>query len=85
MFILKKGHQPGVYVPLRALFLVYLFIRLAINEKLCRIYALYFRPRVEQFMFSDLLNWLFVYRNDLISTHEMLSFAPTLVWLGVFQ
>ena len=24
MFILKKGHQPGVYAPLRALFLVYL-------------------------------------------------------------
>ena len=23
MFILKKGHQPGVNVPLRALFLVY--------------------------------------------------------------
>ena len=23
MFILKKEHQPGVYVPLRALFLVY--------------------------------------------------------------
>ena len=23
MFILKTGHQPGVYVPLRALFLVY--------------------------------------------------------------
>ena len=22
MFILKKGHQPGLYVPLRALFLV---------------------------------------------------------------
>ena len=22
MFILKNGHQPGVYVPLRALFLV---------------------------------------------------------------
>ena len=22
MFILEKGHQPGVYVPLRALFLV---------------------------------------------------------------
>ena len=22
MFILKEGHQPGVYVPLRALFLV---------------------------------------------------------------
>ena len=22
MFILKKGHQPGIYVPLRALFLV---------------------------------------------------------------
>ena len=26
MFILKKGHQPGVYVPLRALFLVFLFL-----------------------------------------------------------
>ena len=25
MFILKKGHQPGVYVPLRALFLVFSF------------------------------------------------------------
>ena len=24
MFILKKGHQPGVYVPLRALFLVWI-------------------------------------------------------------
>ena len=23
MFILKNGHQPGVYVPLRALFLVF--------------------------------------------------------------
>ena len=23
MFILKTGHQPGVYVPLRALFLVF--------------------------------------------------------------
>ena len=27
MFILKKGHQPGVYVPLRALFLVILSFR----------------------------------------------------------
>ena len=26
MFILKKGHQPGVYVPLRALFLVFLVL-----------------------------------------------------------
>ena len=23
MFILEKGHQPGVYVPLRAIFLVF--------------------------------------------------------------
>ena len=29
MFILKKGHQPGVYVPLRALFLV----GLAVSEE----------------------------------------------------
>ena len=27
MFILKKGHQPGVYVPLRALFLVLIYTR----------------------------------------------------------
>ena len=26
MFILKKGHQPGVYVPLRALFLVFIVV-----------------------------------------------------------
>ena len=28
MFILKKGHQPGVYVPLRALFLVLMALSL---------------------------------------------------------
>ena len=35
MFILKKGHQPGVYVPLRALFLVFdiLDIANAISRK----------------------------------------------------
>ena len=27
MFILKKGHQPGVYVPVRALFLVCLYMQ----------------------------------------------------------
>ena len=26
MFILKKGHQSGVYVPLRALFLVFMVL-----------------------------------------------------------
>ena len=31
MFILKKGHQPGVYVPLRALFLVNCIIKLCLN------------------------------------------------------
>ena len=31
MFILKKGHQPGVYMPLRALFLVCMFC-IHINE-----------------------------------------------------
>ena len=30
MFILKKGHQPGVYVPLRALFLVFFCFVVAI-------------------------------------------------------
>ena len=28
MFIPKKGHQPGVYVPLRALFLVFAIFHL---------------------------------------------------------
>ena len=47
MFILKKGHQPGVYVPLRALFLViksfsYLqvamtYIRAWMSSKFCQI------------------------------------------------
>ena len=32
MFILKKGHQPGVYVPLRALFLVNLSSDLSISN-----------------------------------------------------
>ena len=27
MFILKTGHQPGVYVPLRALFLVFVMLQ----------------------------------------------------------
>ena len=31
MFILKKGHQPGVYVPLRALFLVLNFSEIHIQ------------------------------------------------------
>ena len=33
MFILKKGHQPGVYVPLRALFLVINFMVVCIFDK----------------------------------------------------
>ena len=33
MFILKKGHQPGVYVPLRALFLVTLVSETALFSK----------------------------------------------------
>ena len=33
MFIHKKGHQPGVYMPLRALFLVFSFIVGIQNQK----------------------------------------------------
>ena len=32
MFILKKGHQPGVYVPLRALFLVLYTLAFVLNS-----------------------------------------------------
>ena len=35
MFILKKGHQPGVYVPLRALFLVFTSVKLEFIAKVC--------------------------------------------------
>ena len=54
MFILMKGHQPGVYVPLRALFLV--FIEILVKSKNCTlinctilihlnwIYSVYMRP-----------------------------------------
>ena len=31
MFILNTGHQPGVYVPLRALFLVSFVIKVSLN------------------------------------------------------
>ena len=31
MFILKKGHQPGVYVPLRTLFLVKTYFLLNVS------------------------------------------------------
>ena len=34
MFILKKGHQPGVYVPLRALFLVNMKFSSKISQEL---------------------------------------------------
>ena len=37
MFILKKGHQPGVYVPLMALFLV--FERFFENNNFISLYA----------------------------------------------
>ena len=50
MFILKKGHQPGVYVPLRALFLV--------------LYVLCFsRPRYQVSVYRTIspLVFLFVY------------------------
>ena len=47
MFILKKGHQPGVYVPLRALFLVFYIFgdldlrRYAANDKIFKLFFLH--------------------------------------------
>ena len=38
MFILKKGHQPGVYVPLRALFLVPIMCQV---NKISKYFGLY--------------------------------------------
>ena len=33
MFILKKEHQPGVYVPLRALFLISFFDEIRVSNQ----------------------------------------------------
>ena len=41
MFILKKGHQPGVYVPLRALFLVFTKAR-RVRREIIRIFSMHF-------------------------------------------
>ena len=41
MFILKKGHQPGVYVPLRALFLVNFCFVVAICDLVHAVEATY--------------------------------------------
>ena len=41
MFILKKGHQPGVYMPLRALFLV-VFVAIKIKFKILNQIHCYF-------------------------------------------
>ena len=54
MFILKKGHQPGVYVPLRALFLVAYAktktqISFAVTAKL--ISAFVFAIRIVQYLY----------------------------------
>ena len=49
MFILKKGHQPGVYVPLRALFLVFCAFLYPANLKSAGYYVI---PFVQIFAFE---------------------------------
>ena len=44
MFILKKGQQPGVYVPLRALFLVWnvcMYVRTYVRTYVCMYVCMY--------------------------------------------
>ena len=41
MFILKKGHQPGVYVPLRALFLVFNYILSSVLNKMYFLFQIF--------------------------------------------
>ena len=61
MFILKTGHQPGVYVPLRALFLViFLFVVTAAGVVPCGI--LKKRPRT-----SSIVQFIFYFRSFEIS------------------
>ena len=47
MFILKKGHQPGVYMPLRALFLVVSVVR-HLSSIVCRIVEEIYEPCCEK-------------------------------------
>ena len=48
MFILKKGHQPGVYVPLRALFLVLFSFQFNFF-----LFIVYHPPWSERYVFSS--------------------------------
>ena len=52
MFILKKGHQPGVYVPLRALFLVVNVMKALIPNLNNRHYLLTKKPATESLFFQ---------------------------------
>ena len=54
MFILKKGHQPGVYVPLRALFLVFIMSLMSslIGYKAWLLYPRHLCRRVYSFRLS---------------------------------
>ena len=55
MFILKKGHQPGVYVPLRALFLVILWKdRIKVSQHMRALHFLSsIRPSVNRYCIGD--------------------------------
>ena len=56
MFILRKGHQPGIYVPLRALFLVNnLFPKIIVGQNALECELFYFHFRFLRFRDSEKL------------------------------
>ena len=46
MFILKKGHQLGVYVPLRALFLVETGVGLILSLRICSLFRCFKKSKL---------------------------------------
>ena len=59
MFILKKGHQPGVYMPLRALFLVLFFCILHSSQFCQQAYYVLIQAHKIHLLLSSIFDLLF--------------------------
>ena len=86
MFILKKGHQPGVYVPLRALFLVFLFLLLNIDcgyslRRFLRVSTIYVLSKNKKIIFFYLKIFIFtgVKNSCILHGHVFVMFYPLII------
>ena len=74
MFILKKGHQPGVYVPLRALFLVLAHLSRRLRGELI-VYRSSRRPSVHPSVRVHTFKHEYL-RDQWVDSNQILSEAP---------